>query len=163
MRYFDEGGAVLWRWWCGTLTRVVRYFEDGVVVFWRWWCATSKMVVWFFEEGDVVQKMVVCYFEDGGVLLWRGCCGFSKMVVWFFEEGDGVLDRFSSGMLSMLKAKYFLSDFWNSSCVTSRMLCCFGFIYISLFPVISLWYIFFTACLQITYEIFNFLFSRSNG
>ena len=42
---------VLWRWWYGTLKRVVWYFEDGGVILWRRWCDTLKRVVWNFEEG----------------------------------------------------------------------------------------------------------------
>ena len=30
--YFEEGGVVLSRGWCGTLKRVALYFEDGGVV-----------------------------------------------------------------------------------------------------------------------------------
>ena len=29
MWYFEEGGVVLSRGWCGTLKRVVWYFEEG--------------------------------------------------------------------------------------------------------------------------------------
>ena len=32
MWYFEDGGAVLYRGWCGTLKRVVWYFEKGGVV-----------------------------------------------------------------------------------------------------------------------------------
>ena len=69
--YFEEGGMVLWRWWCGTLKRVVWYFEEGGVVLWREWCGTLKRVMW--------------YFEEGGVVLWREWCGTLKRVVWYFE------------------------------------------------------------------------------
>ena len=30
--YFEEGGVVLLRGWCGTLKMVMRYFEEGGVV-----------------------------------------------------------------------------------------------------------------------------------
>ena len=56
--YFEDGGVVLWRKWCGTLQRVVWYFEEGGVVLWRGWCSTLKMVVW--------------YSEENGLVLWRG-------------------------------------------------------------------------------------------
>ena len=45
--YFEEGGVVFRRGWCGTLKRVVRYFEESV---------------WYFGEG-------VWYFEEGGMVL----------------------------------------------------------------------------------------------
>ena len=42
--YFEEGGVVLRRGWCGILKRVVWYFEEGGVVLWRGWCGTLKRV-----------------------------------------------------------------------------------------------------------------------
>ena len=55
MWYFEEGGVVLRRWWCGTLKR-------WCVVLRRWWCGTLKRVVWYLdEEGGVV-------FLRGGVV-----------------------------------------------------------------------------------------------
>ena len=93
VRYYEDGGVVLWRGWCGTLKMVVWNFEDGGVVLWRGWCVTMKMVVWYFEEGGVL-------LEDGGVVLWRGRCGTLKRAVWYFkwvvlysEEGGVVLLR----------------------------------------------------------------------
>ena len=47
MWYFEEGGVVFRRWWCGTLKRVVWYFEEGGVVL-------SKRVVWYFEDVSLV-------------------------------------------------------------------------------------------------------------
>ena len=37
-----------------TLNRVVWYFEEGGVVLYRGWCGTLKRVMWYFEEGGVV-------------------------------------------------------------------------------------------------------------
>ena len=56
--YFEEGGVIFWRRWCGSLKRMVWYFEESGVVFWRGWCDILKRVVWYFEE---------C-----GLVLWRG-------------------------------------------------------------------------------------------
>ena len=70
--YFEEGGVLLWRGWCGTLKRVVWYFEDGCVVLWRVWRGSLKMVVW--------------YFEEGGVEFQKGCCGTLKRVMRYFED-----------------------------------------------------------------------------
>ena len=36
------------------MKRVVWYFEEGGVVICRMWCGTLKRVVWYFEEGFVV-------------------------------------------------------------------------------------------------------------
>ena len=93
--YFEEGGMVLWRGWCGTLKRMVWYFEEGDVVIWRGWCGTLKRVMWYFEEGGVViwrgwcdtLKRVGWYFEEGahGMVLWRGWCDTLKRVIWYWQ------------------------------------------------------------------------------
>ena len=79
--YFEEGGVVLWRCWCGTLKRwcgtlkwVVWYFEGGVLLS-RRWCGTMKRLLWYF------LKRVVWYFEDDGVVLWR-----KSVVRWLIER-----------------------------------------------------------------------------
>ena len=36
--YFEVGGEVLCRGWCGTLKRVMWYFEEGGVLLCRGWC-----------------------------------------------------------------------------------------------------------------------------
>ena len=73
---------VLWKWRCSTLKWAVWYFEEGGVVLWRGWCGTLKMVV------DTL-KWAVWYFEEGGVVLWKGwlilCkgwCGTLIRVMW---------------------------------------------------------------------------------
>ena len=80
--------------------RMLWYFEEGGVVILRVWCGTLKgrfgalkMVVWYFEEGCVVSWGWMWYFEDGGVVLWRGWFGTLKRVLWYFEGGDLVLWR----------------------------------------------------------------------
>ena len=57
MWYFEEGGVVLWRRWCGTLKRAV-----------LWWCGCFRRVVRYIEEGGTLKR-VVWYFEEGGVVV----------------------------------------------------------------------------------------------
>ena len=49
--YFEEGGVVLWRGWCGTLKRAVWYFEVGSVLLWRGWCCDNSMLLEGVENG----------------------------------------------------------------------------------------------------------------
>ena len=107
MWYFEEGGVVLWRMWCGALKRVMWYFEECDVVLWR------VCVMFYFEEGGVLllRGLVVlwrwrwtlvwishshCLYDavTGNAIekrqLWRGWCVTLKRVVLYFNKG-GVL------------------------------------------------------------------------
>ena len=128
--YFEEGGVVLWRGWCGTLKRVVWYFEEGCVVLWR-----GCVVLWRGLCGTLMK--VVWYFEEGGVVLWRGWCGTLKRVVciWYFEECCVVLWRSWCGTLKRLVRYYEeagvklwgkISKFWNH--FQSQMPWCWSFL-----------------------------------
>ena len=61
MWYFEEGGVILRRWWCGTLERVVRYFERVVRYYEEGHAALLKRLLRYF-------KMVVSYFENSSKL-----------------------------------------------------------------------------------------------
>ena len=44
---------------------MVGYFEEGGVVLWKGWCGTLKSALFYFGKGSVVLlKMAVSYFKE---------------------------------------------------------------------------------------------------
>ena len=127
--YFEEGGVLLWRWWCGTLKTVVWYLENDVVVLWKGWCGTLrwccgilKRVMWYFEDDDVVLwygwcgtlKRVLWYFEEGGVVPWRAWCGTLKRICYVI-----LLTRAGSCSVGPANPSYFCFQFSSRGYTTS--------------------------------------------